>query len=180
MSFRRLSLGALALTLWAVPAQAALVTYHFIEGAEAPNPGRVGAILEFASPPAFPDQSWEIDSGTDSILSFRITDSAVAPVGSYTPSFAERVTSSTGARLDSGNIVGDMMTGQGTVQAETFISGLPGGDILEMVGVGGGFQPHGDWVLAVAAAVPEPSSFLLAGTAALAGLGVWVRRRASR
>jgi PEP-CTERM motif len=34
----------------------------------------------------------------------------------------------------------------------------------------------GDFVLAVVP-VPEPSSLLLAGTAALAGLGFWVRRR---
>ncbi len=159
------SLFAAALILSAGPARAASVTYDFIEAAGSPNPGTVGAFITFASPPAEPNMGWTLSALTD-ILAVQVTDSAIGPVGAYTPSGFVGVGSATGALMDFGAIETTSPAGDGFTFAGQSTPGLASIDGL------GKFNP-GTFALAV----PEPSSLVLAGTAALAGLGAWARRR---
>jgi hypothetical protein len=163
MSIRRIAFAAvaLALAICTGSAEAASVTYVFVEGSTAPNPGTIGGIFVIASPPASATSGW---SGTGSdVLSYQITDPAIGAVGFYTPETALTLSSSTGAELDGGEIVAFM----GAYGSRTaFSTGHLQGSNASVTGT-----------FVLAASVPEPSSLVLAGTAALAGLAVWARRR---
>jgi hypothetical protein len=171
----RLSLCAVLLAVCAVPARAASVTYNLIEGPDGPNPGTVAAILVFASPPASPDSAWTT-TGIGDILSWEIIDPAGAPAGSYAPfTLTEGFSSPTGATLDQGDLTAHM----GSQSVFVAASPAAGNDRIGPLGTTRGEPIAGDWVLA-AATVPEPSSAVLVGTAALAGLAAWPRRQARR
>jgi PEP-CTERM motif len=154
---------ALALAICTGSAKAASVTYDFIEGSTAPNPGMIGGIFVIASPPASATSGWSGDY-TD-VISYQITDPSIGMVGFYTPTEGT-VSSSTGAELDGGGI-GSVLGANVTNSKANFAAGT--------LNSSGHTLAHGTFVLA--AAVPEPSSLVLAGTAALAGLGLWTRRR---
>jgi hypothetical protein len=180
VSIRSVSIPALALTLSMAlgvvhPCDAGSVTYDFIEGAGAPNPGTVGGILTFASPPASPDTSWSTSSVAD-VLDFQITDKKISAVGSYNLNGSPpTVTSLTGARLDSGNVYGFFISGGYTIDA-TF-STNPGQSIIVGYGLAAPSTP-GDWALATAV-VPEPSSLVMGSIsiALMGGIIVLKRRR---
>jgi PEP-CTERM motif len=163
---------AMSLALYAGAAMGGSVTYDFIEETGSPNPGMLGGLLTFSSPPAFPNSFWTTSSGAD-ILGFQITDPAIGPVGSYLSGleFIVPIASSDGTSLTQGDLVG---INSGVAKAEAFMN--PGFDnsMLNSTLLTG----FGQWVLA--SSVPEPSTLVLAGCAAAAGLGVWARRRRAR
>jgi PEP-CTERM motif len=160
--------GLSAFVLCAVSASAGSVTYDFIEGPDAPNPGTVGAFFVFASPPASAMTGWSTNNTAD-VLNFEITDPKIGQVGSYTIGsvFVDPVVSQNGTSLDNGQYLS--------------FSNIPSALVLVILGstpnsdrIQNGVTTTGNFVLAP---VPEPSSLMLAGTAALAGLGCWMRRR---
>jgi hypothetical protein len=168
MSIRPIALAAV-LALGALQAQAGSIAYNFVEGgAFAPHPGMIGATLTFDVPPASPDSGWT--ASAPDVLSFIILDSAIAPVGSYTVTGGYAV-SLTGAMLDAGVI----QASTGGITIATIPSSAPGVSFVEIT-AGGQGGSNGDWLLANAS-VPEPSSLVMAGIAALAGMRVWMRRR---
>lgn len=173
MNIRAIGFAAV-LALCTASARAGSVTYDFVEtgAGGVGTPGLIGAILTFASPPASPDSTWTTALSSD-VLGFQFTDSAVAPVGSYAPFVVIVVGSDAGTTLDAGTISGQMGS---NVVATQILFGDIGNSNIQYIGHGTPTPFYGDWVLA-AASVPEPSSFVLAGTAALAGLGLWARRR---
>ena len=168
MIIRRIAIAAVVLALGTVPARAGSVTYDFIEGQFSPNPGMVGAILTFASPPAYANMPWTTSANAD-ILSFQITDPAMVPVGSYVATIAETVVSTSGGTLDSGIIDGN----NAGFLINTIITSTPDSSYITNVNEATSFP--GDWV--VSSSIPEPSSLIQAGIAALASLGIWTRRR---
>ena len=168
MGIRHIAFAAVLLACCGVPANAthAVVLYEFIEASTGPNPGGVGATLLFDAPPASATSGWSTSTNFD-ILNFNITDPAIAPVGFYSSSIQTAIVSNNGMSLDSGEIVGTM----GSVMVDTVLDGnfsslqeIISGDAM------------GAWVLGVQS-VPEPSSFVLAGIAAVAAVGAWARRR---
>ncbi len=166
LNIRCIALAAvLALSAGAARAGSS-VTYNFIEGPHGPNPGTVGGILTFASPPASDTAGWSTDSLAD-VLSFQITDPALGS-GFYTPTDITTVVSTTGAALNSGSVK-DLGMG-GHVNAAAFFGDGPVGGFLEARS-----YTTGAWV--AASSVPEPSSLVMAGIASTAGLGLWARRR---
>ena len=167
-----LALCVLALASCVSPARAGAVGYFFIEASDGPNPGTEGAFLLFNSPPAETSAGWTTTSVAD-IADFRIIDSALAPVGVYSPQLVSpAISSSTGATLDSGVILGGMPP-TGSIETEMDLS--PGGSLL--ANLLSGKSSHGDWRLGVGEAVPEPSSLVMATLAATAGAVLSMRRR---
>ncbi len=167
----RLVLCVLALATWTVPARGGAVGYFFIEGSDGPHPGAEGAFLLFNYPPAESDAGWTTSNIAD-ILDFRIFDSSLAPVGSYTPQLVtSSVGSSTGATLDSGQIEG-AMSPNGLI--ETFLNPSADGSLLANVKTGIGSS--GTWQVATTQSVPEPSSMAMAATAGVV-LALWWRKR---
>jgi PEP-CTERM motif len=158
-----------AIVLCAASASAGSVRYNFIEGSPAPDPGTVGAFFVFASPPASATSGWNISNVAD-VLDFEITDPKISTVGSYLKNgiLDPPIVSNDGTSLDQG---GYTASGPGNLIVEVDL-GPNAGQTLVL----GLMEAAGDFVLAPAA-VPEPSSLILAGTAALAGLGCWMRRR---
>ena len=71
-------LAVVALTLASAsnPSQAGSVTYDFVEGTGAPNPGEIGATITLSSPPATPSSGWTTSVSSD-ILGLQIIDRAV-------------------------------------------------------------------------------------------------------
>jgi hypothetical protein len=172
MMLRRLVLCVLVSVCCVVPARAGRVAYLFVEGSDGPDPGSVGALLLFESPPAETDAGWTISNVAD-IIEFSILDSKLAPVGDYTPTISSpSISSTTGATLDFGVLFGQM-TPLGAVLA-TFDSS-PGSSLLvnELTGV----NSQGDWLFTGSLSVPEPSSLAMAASAATAGVMLWMRRR---
>ena len=172
MTRRCLVLCVLVLTSCVVPTRAGSVGYFFIEGSDGPNPGAEGAFLLFASPPAESAAGWSTSNVAD-ILNFGILDSALAPVGVYTPQLiTPSITSTTGATLDAGQLSGGMPPSGLIVAA---MDSSPDGSLLANLISGESW--HGDWQLAFSQAVPEPSSMTMAVTATMAGVPLWMRRR---
>jgi hypothetical protein len=169
MSIRRIAVAVAVLACFAVPARAgSIVTYDFIEGLNSPNPGTIGAILEFKSPPASPTAGWSTSNPSD-IVSFQITDAAIGPAGAIgSVDILPFITSTAGTGLDIG-IVSGVVDGIAVLTA-VVTSGTGVSKMFATASAGG------DWFLATQA-VPEPSSMFLAGIAAAAGLGAWARRR---
>ena len=54
-------------------ALAGTVTYGFVEGTGAPNPGEIGATITFLSPPASPSTEWSTTYASD-IFAVQIID----------------------------------------------------------------------------------------------------------
>ena len=147
-------------------ANAGSVTYDFIEGPSAPDPGTVGAFFVVASPPASATSGWSTSNAAD-VLELEITDPKIGPVGSYLTGIVVELISLDGKFLDAGFYIAGN-AGTGLVQFEIGVG--PNGTTID----GPTGEATGQFVLAT---VPEPSSLLLAGTASLAGLGLWARRR---
>jgi hypothetical protein len=173
----RAAILAVSLALGAGSARAASVTYDFIEAQGAPHPGTVGAILTFASPPAEPNAGWT--GHVADILSFQITDAAVAQVGSYTPFAGSTIASLTGAKLDSGAILA--MSGAKAIFGS--FSTAPGTSVLVDVSPSNSGATNGvlgDWRLVPAVATPEPSTFALSLVGGLGAVGYLARRRKAK
>ena len=167
-----LALCVLALACCVAPARAGVVGYFFIEGKDGPNPGKEAAFLAFDSPPAEQGAGWTTSKVAD-IVDFRIFDSALAPVGVYTPQLVTpSITSNTGATLDSGVIIGGMPP---TGAVETGFDPSSGESILFSLMTSA--SSHGDWQVGFGDAVPEPSSLVMATMAATAGVVLSMRRR---
>jgi hypothetical protein len=167
-----LVLCVVALASGVVPAQAGVVGYFFFEGSDGPHPGQEGAVLLFSSPPAESNAGWTLSNVAD-IADFRILDSSLGTVGVYTPGLiTPSISSNTGATLDSGQISGGLPPSAYIVAD---FDSSPGQSLIDNIVTGA--SSHGDWRVAVGAAVPEPSSMTMAATALSAGVMLWMRRR---
>jgi hypothetical protein len=71
-----LAVAALSLAPAGNPCQAGTVTYDFVEGIGAPNPGEIGATITFFSPPASATSNW-MTSEASSIDNIQILDSGL-------------------------------------------------------------------------------------------------------
>jgi hypothetical protein len=163
---------AVIMTLFASSARAGPVKYFFIEGSDAPKPGLIAVALTFASPPASQNEFWTTAESAD-ILTFQILDSALAPMGLYTPDVFVPVVSGTGAKLDAGVIFGS----NGSTLVQISIDADEGGSIV--VNNNNGINFHGDWVIQNGvSSVPEPSSLALASIGATCVVvSAWRRHR---
>jgi hypothetical protein len=168
-----LALCVLALAGCVAPARAGVVGYFFIEASDGPHPGMAAAFLAFDSPPAEQGAGWTTSNVAD-IVDFRIFDSAIAPVGVYTPQLVTpSISSNTGATLDSGVLLGGMPP---TAAVETAFDPTSGGSFL-FNALETSDSSHGDWRIGVGNFVPEPSSLVMATMAATAGVVLSMRRR---
>ena len=68
---------AVIMAFFVSSAHAGPVTYFFIEGSNAPEPGLIAAGLTFASPPASQNEFWTTAESTD-ILTLQILDVVVS------------------------------------------------------------------------------------------------------
>jgi hypothetical protein len=170
---------ALALVVLAVPfapasfpCQAGTVTYEFVEGSGAPNPGEIGATITFLSPPASPTSFWGASILAD-YLGVQINDPDLFPSGTtgvIVPVLIQQpVYSETGATLTGGALQ------------------FPGG-LQIFFPASSGFSPQslfishplehnvsGTWN--VLASVPEPASAVQAGIAVVIGLALAAFRK---
>jgi hypothetical protein len=164
------------LAVCAGSAQAGTVTWQFVETTGGSGAGTIGGLLTLNSPPVdlTPGVSWT--ATTPDLVDLQVLDPVIGPVGSY----------------DLGLNVASILEGIGpnfvnvhevsgqSAAGDTAFSNINEAPGLSDLGVGlvggGGGDAFGDWVLAPAA-VPEPSSLVLAGSAALAGLGALALRR---
>jgi hypothetical protein len=174
VSIRSISLAAV-LSLCAAPAEAATATWQFVESNDG-APGIIGATLTLNSPPVdlSPGVAWT--ATTADLVDFRILDPGLGPVGPYDLSL-NVASILEGIGPDFVNI--HEISGQDASGDVAFsnIDGSPGVSDLGVALASGGFNDvSGDWVL-VTSSVPEPSAMAMAGTAVLAGVGVWARRR---
>jgi hypothetical protein len=165
--FKSALVGVVVLVLGAASASAGSITYDFVEDSGGPNPGTVGGFFVFASPPASATSSWSTSNPAD-VLDFEITDPKIGPVGSYLgfPAFVGPISSNNGTSLDAGAYLAENAAGNLGLTVQ-----LGPAPLADEIVVAQNIAT-GNFVL-----VPEPSSLLLAGTATLAGLGFWVRRR---
>jgi hypothetical protein len=149
------------------PCQAGSITYNFVEGSGAPNPGEVGATMTLNSPPASATSSWSITNASD-ISNLQIIDSALFPTG-FTGALSsglleQPLVSASGARLDSGVLVFNfpptlvLITTFGSSETG-FFTAFTGNEVV------------GIW------AVPEPDSAVLAGIASAIGLALAAFRK---
>ena len=165
---KSLLFGICAFVLCAASASAGSLTYNFIEGSSAPNPGEIGATVTVLSPPAIATAGWTTDNPAD-VLSLNIIDSSLFPSGYTGPMFVDalalNLVSLTGSNID--DAVLQSTTQNLAVAISTTATGFndPNSNYIA-----------GAWL--ASAAVPEPSSLLLAGTAGLAGLAGLGRGRA--
>ncbi len=175
MSVRTVAL-TIVLALCAASCQAGTVTWQFVESSGGSGAGTIGGLLTLISPPVdlTPGTSWT--ATTPDVVNFQVLDSAIGPVGTYNLSLnVASILEGIGPNfvnvheVSGENAGGDVAFSNisGTLNASDLGVGLAGG--------GSGINANGDWVLV--ASVPEPSSLVLAGIAAFAGLGVWARRR---
>ena len=160
-------LKSLLFGVCAASASAGSLTYNFIEGSSAPNPGEIGATITVLSSPAIATAGWSTDNPAN-VLSLNIIDSSLFPGGYTGPmlvdALALNLVSLTGSNID--DAVLQSTTQNLTVAISTTATSFNDPNSNDIAGA---------WL--ASAAVPEPSSFLLAGTAAIAVLGVFVRRR---
>jgi hypothetical protein len=172
----RIVILAVVLAISAASAQAGTVTWQFVETTGGSGAGTIGGLLTLNSPPVdlTPGASWT--ATTPDLVSVTVLDSAIGTIGSYNINLnVASILEGLGPifinvhEVSGENAGGDL--------AFSNINGSAGlSDLGVGLAVGGGGQAFGDWVLS-SAVVPEPSSFILAGSAALAGLGAWARRR---
>ena len=167
---------AVVLAVSTASAQAGTVTWQFVETAGGSGAGFIGGLLTLNSPPVdlTPGVHWT--ATTPDVVDFQVLDPTIGPVGPYNLSLnVASILEGNGPNfinvreLSGQNGVGDV--------AFSNINGSPGASDLGVgLVTGGQGDAFGDWVL-VSAPVPEPSSLVLAGCAALAGLGALARRR---
>jgi hypothetical protein len=165
--------SAVILALCVTSARAGTITYGFFEDSVDPPPAIPAAILAFLDPPASPTSGWTTANASD-IFEFTIIDSALAPVGSYTPQIFTAVVSDTGTTLDEGLILG----AAAAVSVFAIADSMPGQSALLNNTTGVTF--HGDWELVspIGSSVPEPSSLAIASTGAIfVVVYAWRRRR---
>jgi PEP-CTERM motif len=172
MSIFRIA-SAVILALCVTSARAGTITYDFVEETVGPPPAIPVAILAFLDPPASPTSGWTTANASN-IVEFTITDSALAPVGSYTPQIFTAVVSDTGTTLDEGLILG----AAAAISVFAIADSMPGQSAL--LNNTTGVTIHGDWVLGspIGSSVPEPSSLAIASTGAIfVVVYAWRRRR---
>ena len=142
-------LASVALTLASAsnPCQAGSITYDFVEGTGAPNPGAIGATITISSPPASPSSGWTTSAPAD-ILALQIIEQVLFPddfTGAFNPAQINNpLSSSTGTSLSTGFLTS--VESQYTIQIE------PSNTNFEI-----DTNPHdvtGVWV--VSTSVPEP------------------------
>ncbi len=164
MNVLRISAVVILLACLAVPANAGSVTYDFIESGGGSLTGGIGAVFVFNSPPASSTAYWGTYNLGD-VLSFQVLDPDLSNPGAPTPLLSIAVESFTGASLDQGNF--SALNSDGAV-----LNGFFNGPESVITAIGA--PVFGGWV---AASVPEPSTLVLSGIAAIAGLGACARRR---
>ena len=161
---------AVVLAVSAASAQAGTVTWQFVETTGGSGAGTIGGLLTLNSPPVdlTPSASWT--ATTPDLVALTVLDPLIGPVGSYNINLnVASILEGIGPVFVNVHEVSGQNAG-GDV-AFSNINGSPGlSDLGVGLAGGGGGDALGDWVLA-SAAVPEPSSFMMAGSAALAGLG---------
>jgi hypothetical protein len=169
---------AIFLALCAASAEAGPVTWEFVEFSDG-GAGTIGASMTLNSPPVnlTPGVSWT--ATTADLVDFRILDPNIGPVGPYDIDLnVASILEGVGPNFV--NI--HEISGQNASNDVAFsnINGaLHESDLGVSLAGGGSATVNGDWVLRPAS-VPEPSSLALAGIAAMAGSGAWVRRRWTR
>ncbi len=105
------------------------------------------------------------------IQAFEIVNSGIGTPATYLAQVLFNVSSSDGRILDGGALT-VVDSGENPVYA-VILSPTPGATFVRNLETIGTY--HGEFVLANA--VPEPSTLLLAGTAAAVGLALWAHRR---
>jgi PEP-CTERM motif len=163
---------AIVLALCTAFAQAGTVTWQFVETTGGSGAGTIGGLLTLNSPPVdlTPGVAWT--ATTPDLVDLTVLDPEIGPVGSYNLSL-NVASILEGLGPDFVNV--HEVSGQSAAGDVAFsnINEAPGlSDLGVGLAGGGGGDAFGDWVLAPAS-VPEPSSLVLAGIAALAGLGAW-------
>jgi hypothetical protein len=167
-----LAVVALSLAPASNSCQAGTVTYDFVEGTGAPNPGETGATITVFSPPASATHGWIISQLSD-ISSITIIDPGLLPSG-FTGGFTVAsgvlqgpLTSNTGSQIDLGTIADHIPFTKffDIFSLATSFSTIESGNNVP-----------GEWIVA-AAAVPEPASAVSAGIAIAIGLGLAAFRK---
>jgi hypothetical protein len=156
---------ALALASASNPCQAGSVTYDFVEGAGAPNPGKIGATITFFSPPASATSGW-ITNDASSIEGITILDSGLfldGFTGAFHPQPDQSIDafSPNGTQLTDGDFLMTVPSLEFTIETidSSFIAENFGPNVVT-----------GSWT--VSASVPEPASAVQAGIASAIGLAL--------
>ena len=156
-------------------ANAGTVTWEFVES----SGGTIGGFLTLNSPPVdlTPGAAWT--ATTTDVVSFSLADPNIGPVGAYNLNLnvASILEGKGQDFINTHEVSGQNAAGD---VAFSNISGTSNASDLGVgLASGGGGSVNGNWVL-MPAAVPEPSSLVLSGIAALAGAGAWTRKMLKR
>jgi hypothetical protein len=176
MSIRPMVL-TVVLALCAASAHAGTVTWQFVETTGGSGPGTIGGLLTLNSPPIDLTPGVEWVAITGDAVDLQVLDPVIGPVGHY--DLVLTVDSELEGIGPSFISIDTVITGLNATSDVAFTEITAVSDLGVGTAAGGGPVAFGDWVLA-SAAVPEPSSLALAGTAALAGLVLWSSRRRGR
>jgi hypothetical protein len=176
MSIRPMVL-TVCLALCAGSAHAGTVTWQFVESTGGTGPGTIGGLLTLNSPPVDLTSGVEWVAFSGDAVDLQILDPVIGPVGHY--NLFLNIDSELEGNGPSFISIDTVITGLNAATEVAFTEIAAVSDLGVGTAAGGGPVAFGDWVLA-SAAVPEPSSLALAGTAALAGLVLWSRRRRGR
>jgi hypothetical protein len=152
------------------PSHAGTVTYDFVEGPGAPNPGEIGATITCFSPPVSATSRWNTDDAS-SIEGIVILDSGLfldGFTGTFIPLLVlnSDISSTEGPFLSSAEITdpsGTHAIGIGQDNS-IFVSATTAVNVVT-----------GSWT--VSASVPEPASAVQAGIASATGLALAAFRK---
>jgi hypothetical protein len=169
-----LAVAALTLAPASNPCQAGQLTYDFVEGSTAPNPGEIGATITLESPAASPTTTWIISALSDIVL-IHVIDSSL-----FTDGFS--------GAFPLGAIGSPLSSADGQALSVGIIDSVPTNSLVNIViepthtlfEIGGGPSGTntvpGTWLVA-AASVPEPASAVQAGIAIATGLALAAFRK---
>ena len=143
------------------PCQGGSITYNFVEGSGAPNPGGVGATMTVNSPPASATTSWTTMLPAD-ISSLQIIDSSLFNSG-FTGAFSTTLIAipitSTGPQLTAADLFDIPLSLEIKIDGSQTIFAPPR--------FPGPSSVAGTW--SVSTSVPEPPSEVLAGITSTIG-----------
>jgi hypothetical protein len=172
----RLFILNVVMAICAGSAQAGTVTWQFVESSGGSGAGTIGGLLTLDSPPVDLTSGVHWTATTADVVDLTVLDPTIGPVGSYDLNLnVASILEGIGPNFVNVHEVSGQNAG-GDVAFSNISDVLNASNLGVGLATGGQGLANGDWVLA-AASVPEPSSLVLAVSAAIAGLAARARRR---